>query len=90
MADLRTTLTRFLALPPDVVMDLPKLTLLGDVQLLVENHQGIISFSEGRIVIQTAKGHLTIEGDTLMVGAVDRESIVVTGRILAVQWGSKT
>ena len=33
---------RLLALPKDVVLHLPRITLLGNVQCCVENHQGIL------------------------------------------------
>ncbi|EDT8929413.1 sporulation protein YqfC [Salmonella enterica subsp. enterica serovar Mbandaka] len=34
-----------LDLPDDVVFDLPKITLIGDIQLYIENHRGIIEYT---------------------------------------------
>ena len=34
-------------------MDLPRITLIGNLQLFVENHKGIIEYSDSRIRINT-------------------------------------
>jgi sporulation protein YqfC len=84
---LRAFVARFFELPEDLLLDLPRLTLVGDVQLLVENHRGIRAFRPERVVIVTARGPLVVEGDELVIGAVDPESVVVTGRIARIAYG---
>ena len=86
MEGLRQFAARFFELPEDVLLDLPRLTLVGDLQLLVENHRGIRAFRPERIVIVTSKGELVVSGEGMMVGAVDREAVVVTGRIRQVSF----
>ena len=36
---------KILDLPQDVVQDLPRITMIGNVQLYVENHRGVLHFS---------------------------------------------
>lgn len=78
---MRSALSRWLDLPEDVTLDLPRLRLVGDLQLLVENHLGVRSFHEDEAVVGTKIGDLQIFGQDLRVGAVDRDAIVITGRI---------
>jgi sporulation protein YqfC len=51
------------------------------VQLLVENHRGMREFRPERVVVATTRGSLFVTGEALQVGGVDRESLVVTGKI---------
>ena len=39
---LQQTLSKMMAMPRDVVLDLPRITLLGNLQCCVENHHGIL------------------------------------------------
>jgi sporulation protein YqfC len=81
VADLRDALSRWLDLPEDVTLDLPRLRLLGDLQVLVENHLGVRSFHEDEAVVATKIGDLLIYGADLRVGAVSEDAVLVTGRI---------
>lgn len=83
----RSFLARFFELPQDVVMDLPRLTMIGDLQLVVENHRGILAFSADQVLVKTRKGTLKVTGSSLIVGAVDRETIILTGKLQAVTFG---
>ena len=38
-----------LGLPRDVVLDIPKIIITGDNELIIENHKGIIMFEEDEI-----------------------------------------
>jgi len=74
-----------LDLPQDIVFGLPKTTLIGDVQVLVENHRGLIKYSPREIRIRTARGELVVAGSRLRIGSILPQELVVDGRILQVE-----
>lgn len=79
-------------LPRDIVLDLPKLTLIGNLQIFVENHQGIIEYRPDRVRVNTTRGELEITGRTLAIGSIGRDEIVVEGRIQGISfrdWGGE-
>ncbi|MBC8080939.1 MAG: sporulation protein YqfC, partial [Gorillibacterium sp.] len=41
---LRTFATTMLDVPQDVVHDLPRITMIGNRQLYIENHRGVLQF----------------------------------------------
>lgn len=86
MDELRRFLSRFLELPEDLLLDLPRLTMIGNLQVLIENHRGLIAFRPEFVMVETSKGPLEVRGQDLHIGAVDREAIVVTGAIGSVQF----
>lgn len=87
MEGLRQFVARFFELPEDLLLDLPRLTMVGDLQVLIENHRGIREFRPDRLVVVTSRGQLVVTGQDLVVGAIDRESVVVTGKIRQIGFG---
>lgn len=78
-------LVEALELPQDIVFNLPKATLIGDVQVLVENHRGLSKYTPREIHIRTARGELVVLGSRLRIGSIFPQELVVDGRILQVQ-----
>lgn len=74
-------LANFLELPKDLVMNLPRVTLLGDIQVIVENHLGIIEYTTEKIRISTSVGELIINGVGLVLRTIFPEEIAVDGKI---------
>ena len=73
-------------LPADVVAGLPHLELVGDRQLYLEHHTGILSYSEQQIDANTGAGVLRVRGEQLSLLAMTAEELRIGGRILAVEW----
>ncbi len=78
-------LARALELPPEVVLDFPKTTLIGNVQVLVENHQGLLAYDPHTIRVRTSRGELIISGSGLRIGSIVPRELVVDGHIFHVE-----
>lgn len=74
-----------LELPEDIVMNLPKITLIGDLYIVIENHQGIIEYTETKIRINTRSGELIIYGEVLEIKVILSEEIIINGRISGIE-----
>jgi len=83
---LRRQMADWLDLPRDAVLDVPRITLIGDLQLVVENHRGLLEYSEERITVGAPRGRLAVLGRDLVIGTVNGEAITVTGQIRALQF----
>lgn len=70
-----------LELPQDVLQELPRITLIGNKELYIENHRGVLSFSSGQITIALAKGSLEIFGEGLMIRNILGQELAVEGSI---------
>lgn len=82
---LRQELSEFLELPLDISMDLPKVTIVGDLGVLIQNHRGLIQYSPEKIVIGVGKGQIAILGESLEIEEVSKEDMIVRGAIGSVQ-----
>lgn len=78
---LKQRMAEALELPKDVIMDVPKLTMVGNIQLSVENHRGIIQYDSNCIRINTSSGVYKITGSELYIKSIVAEEIVVAGLI---------
>lgn len=74
-------LAGFLDIPQDIVLDLPRITMLGNKQLLVENHKGIIEYTPLLVRIKLNQGELIITGEELTLGNLQAEQILVEGTV---------
>lgn len=79
--DMRGRLSSIFDLPGDVVLDVARVTLVGDVQMAVENHRGLTEYTPDRIVICVPRGQLVVTGAELVIGTITPEEIILMGKI---------
>lgn len=68
-------------IPKEIGTDLPKLTMVGFEELLIENYKGIIEYEEFFIRISTHIGNININGFELKLNQMTEDDILVTGKI---------
>lgn len=73
---------RILDLPQDVILDLPRITMIGNLQLYIENHQGVQHFfSPEMLRLALTKGQLEVRGRDLVIRAILSEEVLIEGVI---------
>ncbi|MCR4401790.1 MAG: sporulation protein YqfC [Firmicutes bacterium] len=77
-------LADFFEIPKNVLLDMPKLVVMGNVQLCVENHQGLIEYSQERVRVATSRGEVSVEGRDLSISRITKTELTVEGRIYRV------
>lgn len=86
---LRKWTATILDLPQDVVLDLPRITMIGGLQLTVENHRGILHFSPQNLRLAMDNGEMEVTGQDLVIRNIGAEEVFVEGRIMGVQLHAK-
>ena len=72
-------------LPADVVAGLPRLELVGDGELRVENHKGILAYGDQEIQVSGGVFLIQIRGSGLELRAMTGLELLITGRIDSIQ-----
>ena len=72
-------------LPADVIGSLPHLELIGDCQLLLGSHQGILAYSREAIDINCGKLIVRIGGQELELMAMNDSELRIKGKIEQVE-----
>lgn len=75
-----------LDLPRDIVLDLPKITIIADNEINVENHKGILLFEEDKIRIKSKVGIISIEGENFQVLYLESRTVTISGNFKAVRY----
>jgi sporulation protein YqfC len=77
-----------LEIPAFGLHGLPRLTLTGDRQLLVEQHRGLRRYSSDCIELALQKGSVRLTGQNLRLVAMDKEAVLIAGEIKSVEFVS--
>lgn len=73
-------------MPEDALLGAAKVSVTAGKRLLVDNHNGVLSYGEAQTVINLPRGKLTVSGDGLSLLAMSRDRLLIGGRIRTVEW----
>lgn len=77
-------------LPPEVILNLPVIMMVGGKSLILENHKGILEYSRERIRVRLVKGEITLTGRNLVIQSISDEEIQIRGEVTGVNLGEVT
>lgn len=73
-------------IPKDVAMDLPRVSVCGDREIFIENHKGLLEYTDTDIRIKMRDGIIHISGDGLRIIVMEYERMVIDGRFRCVEY----
>ena len=68
-----------LGMPKDVVMDLPKVSVCGDREIFVENHKGLVEYTDKEIRLKMKDGMIRVKGSGLRIIVMEYDRMVING-----------
>ena len=77
----KNRLDKILELPQEVYSNVPKLTITGFNEIILENYKGILEYEEFFASISTYIGIVNINGYNLNLEKMTNDDIKITGRI---------
>jgi sporulation protein YqfC len=78
---IRNWMAKKMDLPQDVMMDLPRITMIGQIHIYVENHRGLLSFTDKELRLLLKQGQLLIKGKGFVIKTILPEEILLQGKI---------
>lgn len=75
-----------LELPPEALGAAAKLSITGGRRALIENHNGILEYGAQRMVIGMERGRIVISGQELLLAAMNKSELLISGKISTVEW----
>ena len=82
----REVLTEKFDLPKDVMLNLPKITIIGDSEITIENHKGIVLFERNIIKINTKVKIIDIEGENFEILYIGDSTITISGKFKSISY----
>ncbi len=78
----KTWLMRKTALPADALLDLPRVTMIGNIHVYIENHNGLIQFSNEELRLALKQGQqMQIKGNNFIIKTILPEEILLEGKV---------
>ncbi|WP_285768957.1 sporulation protein YqfC [Peribacillus sp. SI8-4] len=78
---MKQLMTNTMDLPQDVMMDLPRITMIGQLHIYIENHRGLLAFTDSEVRLMLKQGHLLIKGSSFVIKTILPEEIMLEGKI---------
>jgi sporulation protein YqfC len=83
---IRRMTATWLDIPKDIVMEMPRITITGPYEMLIENHGGVIRGSEQLILLAIPHGSLEIKGESLVIHSIMPEEVKIEGVIHSIKF----
>ncbi|WP_078379652.1 sporulation protein YqfC [Sutcliffiella halmapala] len=80
-ARMNSWMSENMELPADVMMDLPRITMIGQIHIYIENHRGLLTFSDTEIRLMLKQGQLLVKGESFVIRTILPEEILLEGKI---------
>lgn len=77
----RNWMARKMDLPQDVMMDLPRITMIGQIHIYIENHKGLLTFTDKELRLLLKQGQLLIKGKSFVIKTILPEEMLLEGKI---------
>lgn len=73
-----------LDLPRDIILNMPKITVTGDNEIIIENHKGVVLFGEEQVKINSGVGLISIYGSRFEILFMGGSTITIGGKFKSV------
>lgn len=75
-----------LDLPKEIVMDIPNIKVIGDNEITIENHKGILEYSRELLRMNSVSGIIKISGQNLQIKEINQDDICINGQIFSIEF----
>ncbi|GIO23097.1 sporulation protein YqfC [Oceanobacillus sp. J11TS1] len=78
---IRSLLMEQFSLPSDVIMEMPRITIIGDLHFYIENHQGLALYTNEELKLKVTNGFVSIKGHSFVLKMMLPKEIMLEGTI---------
>ena len=83
--DIVRKITEVLELPPETLLKIPKITIVGNERVRVENYTALLDYKRDNIRLKYDGGVIDISGKNFEIKVIGEENMVIWGKISAVK-----
>jgi sporulation protein YqfC len=87
--NIRKLAVNIMDLPQDLLFDMPRITMIGNVQITIENHRGLDLFSDQLLRLRFEGGALEVAGENLVIHNILMNEVFIEGTIQRVEYIKK-
>lgn len=82
----REIIAEKLNISKDIALDLPRISVIGQEEITIENHKGIVLFERNIIKVNTKLKPISIEGDNFEILYIGESTIIISGKFNSISY----
>ncbi len=75
-----------LELPEEAVSGKAKVSMTGGKRLLIENHRGLLFYSDTAVEVLTGEGKISVLGSGFTIRVMKEGNMLIYGKLQSVEW----
>ena len=83
---IKSTVSELFELPKEITLNFPKISMVGNNQMLVENHKGVIEYIPQKIRVNSGIGVIRVQGTDMVLRNIAADDIMITGNITMIEF----
>lgn len=84
--DIKLRISDSMGLPNEVICNIPNIKIVGNNEINIENHMGIIEYSAELLRINSGVGVIKVTGENLKINEINYEEVILTGEIKMIEF----
>ena len=76
-----------LEIPEDILLNLPKVIMVGNVHIYIENHKGVIEYTSEKLRVAVGGGEISLEGKDFFLKTILPDELSLEGKINSIIFG---
>ena len=72
-------------IPKEIVLDLPRVTLIGDMDIYIENVKGVIEYTDKFVRLNSSIGIISLSGCDFKIIDITTEDMCIQGKIKSIE-----
>ncbi|MBQ7518979.1 MAG: YabP/YqfC family sporulation protein [Clostridia bacterium] len=73
-------------MPSEPLTGKPRIILTGNEALLIEQHRGVISYTQDRLIVRLRQGRLNVLGQAMQLQEYGKQDLCVNGEIISLEF----
>ena len=86
---LREKIAEITDIPKDFLMNMPRITMLGNRELHIDNYKGLLEYTNELISVASTNKIIVVKGNGLIITRIVEKSVYIGGSILSVEFTNK-
>ena len=82
----KKTLSEKLDISKDVILEVPKITIIGKEEITIEHHKGIIVFEKNIIRVNTKIKVIKIVGENFEIIYIGESTLSIKGEFISIEY----
>lgn len=72
--------------PSEPLTGKPRIILTGRETLLIEQHRGVISYTQERLIVRIRQGRVNVQGHAMQLQEYGQQDLCVNGEIISLEF----